>query len=340
MSFQPMQAPGMINPADPPTKSRRKVLLTLGLASLLVGIGAAVGLTLASKNQYKDGVQKLQRAPVGCDTQLDFSATGTFILYLETKGRIGALPGDCSAANNTYNHTDGRAKVNLSLIDDSGSPLTIDRAKEASYDNDGFVGTAIREVTIANPGSYTLSVSSESDDVAVAVGHNPKADSRGIGRIGLGVGLAGLLLGILLTLLGLRSGSAKPQQQFVPVPVPNPYGVPPSSYGVPPGAQPNPGWGTPPFNAPPPPPSPSQMPYPAPPQHTTYAPQPPQQPQPPQPVPTQPGPTQPGPTQPQWAPPIPAPSPPPPPPVAAPFTQPQQPPAPSTDNTDTWRRPQ
>ena len=233
MSFQPMPGTGQVlEPTS--TSNRRKRFLLLGLASLVAGLVAALGLTIASRNQYADAVGKLQRAPVGCNTEFDFTQTGVFILYLETKGHIGSIDGDCAGAESAYSRTAAnRPRVSLLLSADNLDKVGLDRTQAASYDADGFVGQAFREATIDQPGIYTLSVESAESDFAIAIGRNPRRDTEGLKKIGLAIGLGGLLLGALLALVGLRSASgAKPSRAVV-----NNYGYSPSSPTQPPTSQ-------------------------------------------------------------------------------------------------------
>ena len=51
----------------------------------------------ASGERRSDNVAAFARAPVGCDTTLDFEATGTFVLYIETSGEFDQLAGECDA---------------------------------------------------------------------------------------------------------------------------------------------------------------------------------------------------------------------------------------------------
>ncbi len=76
---------------------RRGWMLVLG-ALLIVGLlGAAVALWTAGTGREADNVAGFARAPVGCDTTLDFESTGTFLVYVETTGEFGPLAGACDA---------------------------------------------------------------------------------------------------------------------------------------------------------------------------------------------------------------------------------------------------
>ncbi len=276
MSYQVQSAPAK--------GSRRKGLLGLGVVLLLGGLGAGAALFVTSGSQYEDAVKNLQRAPVGCDTEFNFTGTGTFIFYTESKGKIGDLRGNCENTGTDYDHGDGRISADLVLTDSNDDQVDLARAGGASYDKGGYKGTEVGSLDVTEPGRYTLSVQSDDTDFAVAVGRNPKKDAESAQTIAIIVAAAGVVLGGLLIILGLRRKSAPvgPSGQF------QPGGFPPGQYqpgGYPPVGQPNWTPGAAP-TAPPgyagPAPQPYQQPYPPQPQQP-YPPQQPQQPYPPSP---------------------------------------------------------
>lgn len=266
----------------PPAKgSRRKGLLGVGVVLLLGGVGAGAALYVASGSQYEDAVKKLQRAPIGCDTEFNFTGTGTFIFYAESKGAIGDLRGDCENTGTDYDHGDSRISVELILTDDNGDEVDLDRTDGASYDKGGFVGTEVRSLQLDKPGKYTLSVQSDDTDFAIAVGRNPKKDFESAQTTAIIVAAAGLVLGALLIILGLRrkavpagaAGSGQPAA-FQPggfPPVGQPTWAPVAPPTAPPGVgeptpqpyqQPYPQPGQPPQPPPPPPANPWGTPHP------------------------------------------------------------------------------
>lgn len=190
--------------ANPAKGSRRKGLLAVGIVLLVGGVGTGAALFVASGSQYEDAVGKLQRAPVGCDTEFDFTGTGTFVFYTETKGEVGKIRGDCENAEKDYDHGDGRVRVSLTLVDGDGNEVDLSRKSGITYDAGGFTGTAVRSVDIDEPGEYTLSVESDDDDFAIAVGRDPKADADSLKNTAIIVAAAGLVLGLLVVLLGMR----------------------------------------------------------------------------------------------------------------------------------------
>ncbi len=205
-----------------------------------------------SMSNYEDAVKALARAPVGCTTTLVFDKPATFIAYVETKGKLGELSGDCEANGAEYNHTgDKLPKVSLTLVDSNGNEVDLQRGVNASYDVGGFVGTAVRTMKIAQAGTYRLNVESDETDFAVAIGKNPKDDSELLKTIGGATALAGFVLGLTFLLLGLRRRRPDAVATTVGTPVAPMPGWPPSPYAPAPTAPPAPpGFGPAPPSAP------------------------------------------------------------------------------------------
>ncbi len=221
MSFQPSPA------AAPP---RRTGLLVLGVILLIVGVGVGVVLFLSSSSHYDDAVKGLQRAPIGCDTEFKFTGTGTFYFYAETKGKIGELRGDCENINSSYDHASSTVpSVDLTLVDGNGDDVKLSRSTSASYDTAGFKGQAIRSLQLDAPGDYTLSVSSDATDFAIAVGRDPKSDADSSRNIAIAVLAAGVVLGALFIILGLRRKPAPAGAPGTAYPTAGGYGTPPGS---------------------------------------------------------------------------------------------------------------
>ncbi len=188
----------------PPTKGERhSALLVLGIVVLLAGIGAGIGLFITGGSQYESAVKNLQRAPVGCDTEFNFTGTGTFVFYTESKGKIGTLRGDCQNTGAAYSHS-GKITVDLTMVDSAGNDVKLTRATGASYNKGGYVGSEVRTLRIDKPGKYVLSVASDDTDFTIAVGRNPKAQADKATSTAIGALAIGVVLGGLLLILGLR----------------------------------------------------------------------------------------------------------------------------------------
>ena len=192
------------NQTEPAKGRRRTGLLVFGLLVLLAGVGAGVVMFLGAGSQEEDAIKNLQRAPIGCDTEFEFTGTGTFIFYTETVGSIGEIDGDCENTDTDYDFGDDRVRVSLTLTDDRGDEVDLNRRSGVSYDAGGFIGTSIRSVDIDEPGTYTLSVESDDEDFAIAVGRNPNEAGGSQQTVGLIVAAAGLVLGLFLILIGMR----------------------------------------------------------------------------------------------------------------------------------------
>ncbi|MEO7398895.1 MAG: hypothetical protein ABIW84_10050, partial [Ilumatobacteraceae bacterium] len=125
------------NPPESAKGARRKGLLWFGILVLLGGVGTGAALFVTSGAQYEDAVKSLQRAPVGCDTEFDFTGTGTFVFYTETKGVIGDIRGDCENTDTDYDSGGERVRVTLTLTDDRGDEVDLDRESGITYDRAG-----------------------------------------------------------------------------------------------------------------------------------------------------------------------------------------------------------
>jgi hypothetical protein len=184
---------------------RRKGLIILGIIVLVAGILAGAGIVAKGTSNYEAAVKSLARAPVGCTTTLVFDKAATFTLYVETKGKLSELSGDCDANGGSYSHPDPKLpKVSMTLVDSNGGEIDLQRGVTAKYDVAGYEGTGVRTMKIPAAGTYRLNVESDDSDFAVAIGKNPKEDADLMLVIGGSVALGGLVLGLLFILLGLR----------------------------------------------------------------------------------------------------------------------------------------
>ena len=194
-------------PAAPAPKSKRhKGLIVFGLIVLIVGVLGGGAMVAKSMSNYKSAVKSLARAPVGCTTTLVFDKPATFTIYIETKGKLGTIGGDCQANGASYDHPGAKLpKVVLTLVASStGKEIDQQRGTTASYNVAGYTGVGYRTVKITEAGNYRLNVESDESDFAVAIGKTPKEDSDLLKTIGGSVALGGLVLGLTFLLLGLR----------------------------------------------------------------------------------------------------------------------------------------
>ncbi len=211
---------------------KRGWMLVVGVLVLVAGLVAAGALWYAAGQRRDDNVASFARAPSGCATTLDFDRAGVFTLYVETTGNIDDLAGDC-AAPGEYDR-EGVPVVDVSLVDADGASVTVEAKSGVDYDTGTYVGAATGVVEIAEPGDHVLTVASDGDTFAIAVGGDP---DDGVGLLrwsAVFTAIVALVVGGVLLVIGSRRPAA-------PGAVEAPW-------------QPSPGWPTSPpgFPAPPP----------------------------------------------------------------------------------------
>lgn len=233
-------------------EGRNGWLLALG-AVLLVGlIGAAVALWVASGQRRADNVASFARAPAGCDTTLDFEATGTFVLYTETSGEVEELVGECDAELRYDSDPDDVPPPEVTLLDPNGEVLELEAAGEVTYDVDGFVGSAAHTVQVDTLGDHVLTVAPAAGGAfAVAVGRSPDEGVALLRWGAVAAGIGGLVLGGLFLVLGSRR-QPPPERPTAPW-TPDGSGWPasPPGFPVPPPTTGATGPAGPPLDAPP-----------------------------------------------------------------------------------------
>ena len=218
------------SPSGAPGKRRKGVLLT-GIAVVILGLVAGVVMVALSGSAEEKTVKAFARAPVGCTTTLEFERRATFTIYIETAGSLGTIDGDCVTGGTSYQRgSDDLPRVSLTLLNSDDQEVALTATDAPTYTVGDFAGQGYQRVQITKPGTYRLTVTSDDTDFAIAVGGKPNADANAMSLAGVGAALAGLLLGGLLVVLGLRrkksneptsvaSGSSAPWQ-------PTPTGVP------------------------------------------------------------------------------------------------------------------
>lgn len=237
----------------PPARPKRR------LRPLLIGLGvlamvAGVILWIVAGVRYDRAVEDLAPAPVGCETTLEFEEPGTYTFFLETKGRVGDIEGDCSGTDREYEYEgDALPRVSLTLVDPEGREVDLDRVEGPSYDRAGRVGQAVREARVDTRGTYVLEVEANDPDVVVRVGKDPRQGVlplRAGGVVLVLAGVAAIVIGLVL-----RGAPTPPTSGSEPVPYWRPSGGPPPV--APPYAQqppappitsappPGPAWGIP-----------------------------------------------------------------------------------------------
>jgi hypothetical protein len=247
--------------------------LLVGLMLVVVSLVAGVVMLVVAAGQQQTAVEDLARAPVGCLTELDFTETGTFYVYAETRGEVGVVDGTCSNADRDYSF-DEVPRVTLVLTDEDDEVVDLERTSGIEYDIGSFAGVAVRTMEIEDEGTYVLRVESREDDAVVAIGRDVSEVGAGLGAAGLVIAVVGVLAGAVLFVLALlrrrrrRSDSPLPStvapsgpSVWAPAPGAAPVTTPPATatwltppHMMSPGATALPGAATP-VAPPPPPPS-------------------------------------------------------------------------------------
>ncbi len=249
-----------------PPSSRRRLFIGLGVLLVLVGLVAAFVLWTSANDRRASAVEGFARAPVGCDTTLDFIEDGDYAIYLETAGRIDGVRGDCEVEGTYELSGSQRPDVDVVILDPDGQELDTDpNVDAATYDVtiDGttFAGEPILAVGIdETSGDHVIRVESVDDaGFVVAIGRDPDAGVAGLRAGAIAAGTGGLLVGLILILIGVRRPKATDTTTgWSPAPVP--FGPPDTPAQGPPvfGPQSGPTYtpGPPSFPPPPPPSSP------------------------------------------------------------------------------------
>ncbi len=229
------------------TSAQRRKWILVGTLVALVGVVTAAGTWFIASSRQDDASETRARAPVNCDSVVDFAETGVYLVFVETTGEFEAVSGDCPASG-SYALATSAPAVDVSVVDPDGDDLQlINRRGDVDYDGAGFAGASRFAIDVRTPGDHVVRVeSSAGEPFAIAIGRDP-ADGVGVLRtIGIVLGLLGLVGGVLIAALGGRSSSGG----AAPTPTaPTGWGVPPA-----PGSSPGP------WNAPPPTGPPSAMP--------------------------------------------------------------------------------
>jgi hypothetical protein len=203
----------MYTPAAAPAPSAKggKGAMVVGFGLIVLGLIGGAALIVLSGTNKEETVKKFARAPVGCTTTLDFTSTGEFTVYLETKGSVADVDGDCASDGTSYDRSnDSAPQVVLKLVDPSDTEVALADGDGTSYSAGSYAGTAIHTVNIAAAGSYQLTVSSPESDFAIAVGGDPEGKSSQLKMGGIVALAAGVVLGVLVLLLGRRGGGSQP----------------------------------------------------------------------------------------------------------------------------------
>lgn len=225
--------------------NQRTGFLAAGIVVLIVGLLAAGGLWFSAEQRESDAVRDFARAPIGCDTTLNFEVAGEFLVFVETKGEIGDVAGSCVAPGvfGQLGALQDLPPVRLVLTGSNGAEVALDSRTGLDYDADGSAGQVIRTFVVENPGDHVMRVESTNDSesavFAIAIGRDP---SDGVQRLQIGAlvaGLASLVAGLALIAMSRRRGDPEVLAPVDPWLSAAPWPVSPPGAGQPPQAA---GW--------------------------------------------------------------------------------------------------
>ena len=186
---------------------RRTLLRVFGIVAILLGVVVGLAVWSVADQRLSDAVDGLARAPIGCDTVLDFDEGGTYVLFVETKGELDDVRGDCAADTDIDWTSDELPTVTLTLADPEGSNVDLESDDSVSYDTGDAAGESVQSVNIDTPGDHVLRVESDDSGFAIAVGRDPNSGVLALRAIALAALTVGVVFGVIL-LVGSRRGRA------------------------------------------------------------------------------------------------------------------------------------
>lgn len=195
---------------------RGRALIVLGVVLVVLGLVGAAALSLVARSRVESTVRDLARAPVGCDTTLDFSASGTFVVYVETVGRMDELVGGCDAPSRYDRKGAALPDVAVEVVDPAGRQVDIGSTDHAAYDLAGYRATPLGEIAIDEVGRHVVRVTSPESDFVVSVGRDPFAAGRPVTVAAIVLAGAFVLAGGILATVGVLRGRGLPPSTTSP----------------------------------------------------------------------------------------------------------------------------
>lgn len=192
------------------SSSRRRAWIGLGAIFIVGGLVAAVLLWNGATQRRTSAIENFARAPIGCDTTLDFIEPGEYLLFVETTGNLDDVRGDCDVEGAFENADQDAPDVDITIVDPDGNDVDLDRSSgDVDYDVAGFIGSAQFSIDIEATDDHVLRAESDVDEVfVVAVGRDPSNGVAPLRAGAIAAGLVGLIVGLAFVLLGARRSSA------------------------------------------------------------------------------------------------------------------------------------
>lgn len=186
------------------TAKARRIVWAAG-AVLTIG-GIVTGVQVLQKLETK--IADMVRTPSGCESNVRFTGTGEFFVYVETQGVVGDL-GSCGNDERTYS-VDSAPDVEVYVTTADGESIELHDDTTVKYDNNDFAGESVYAFDIATTDEYVVSVSGDADAV-VAIGRNVAPEAQVVFMVAAFTMLAGIVLLIvaLVQTLGWKRRSRR-----------------------------------------------------------------------------------------------------------------------------------
>jgi hypothetical protein len=175
---------------------RARANALLWLLGIVITVAAFV-VAMRGVEQNDRLVADLVRVPAGCATTVNVSASGTYFVYVETKGRVDSIDG-CDNDSRTYN-TDSAPDVDVTILDRAGDVVEQTSDDTVSYSTPSGVGRSISRFEAAEPGRYVIEVRSATQSAVVTVGVDAAVEKN---RLVL-IAVVGVLVGLLMMAVAL-----------------------------------------------------------------------------------------------------------------------------------------
>lgn len=189
------------------SRKSRGILWVVGGVLAIGGVAVGVEVLRATEDKIADMV----RTPSGCTSNVRFTGTGEFFVYVETKGVVGDL-GDCGNDERVYQFDRvPDAEVTISSID--GADVELNDDTTIDYDTNDFAGSSVYSFSVSRADEFVVTVSGDSDAV-VAVGRNVAPEAQLAFMIAAFTMLAGII--VMITAL-VQTLSSRRRTQRAPL---------------------------------------------------------------------------------------------------------------------------
>ena len=125
------------------------LLVALGIVLLVLGVGGGAALFLLAGSTREETIARFARAPAGCTTTLEFDKVGTYDVYIELTGTVGAVGGDCAGNGQSYQWAGTTLPAYaLTMVDGDGQSVVLAPSTAHSYDTGTWRGQTVNQVQI------------------------------------------------------------------------------------------------------------------------------------------------------------------------------------------------